>query len=274
MPPSSTTDLAGEFDTLDDNIHDLLMRRAELAGQSRPASPAKQATTVRRLAARHDGSFPLGVLVRIWREIMASMPGEAPQVHVFAGDQVADYRDLARAYFGSAAAMESHPSASAVIHACANETAAFGILPPPGSDENERPWWAQLSPSGQPGPRVIGRLPLVDAATRQSSAYAIGSLEQEPTGADTTLIILEANSGLSRTKLRTLIRDAGLEARLLAVGRDSARSRSRQHLLEISGFVPRDDSRLGVLLEQADDTIQRVVCVGGYADPVPQPEAA
>ena len=271
MPPSSTSDLASELDALDDTLHDLLMRRAALAGQSGPATPARQAKTVRRLAARHDGSFPLAVLVRIWREIMASMPSAAPQVHVFAGDKVADYRDLARAYFGSVAAMESHPSASAVIHACANDASAFGLLPPPGSDENERPWWVQLSPSGQPGPRVIARLPLL--AAQQSGAYAIGSLEQEPTGADTTVIILEASAGLSRTKLQSLIREVGFEAQLVAVGRDSVRSSSRQHLLEISGFVPRDDSRLGILLEQAGDTIQRVVCVGGYANPVPQPEA-
>jgi hypothetical protein len=118
---------------------------------------------------------------------------------------------------------------------------------------------------------VIARLPLVGA--QKSGAYAIGSLEQEPTGADTTLIILEANAGLSRTKLQALIREVGFEAQLVAVGRDSARSSSRQHLLEIAGFVPRDDSRLGVLLEQAGDTVQRVVCVGGYADPVPQSEA-
>jgi hypothetical protein len=268
MPPSSTSDLAGELDALDDKLHDLLMRRAALAGQSGPPSPAQQARTVRRLAARHDGAFPLAVLLRIWREIMASMPGAAPQVHVFAGDKVADYRDLARAYFGSVAAMESHPSASAVIHACANDARAFGLLPPPGSDENERPWWAQLSPSGQPGPRIIARLPLL--AVEQSGAYAIGSLEQEPTGADSTVIILEANAGLSRTKLQALIREVGLEAQLVAVGRESERSSSRQHLLEISGFVPRDDSRLGILREHAGDTIQRVVCVGGYANPVPE----
>jgi hypothetical protein len=275
MPPSSTSDSAGRFDALDDKIHDLLMRRAALAGKSEPASPAAQAVTIRRLAGRHDGAFTLAALVRIWCEIMASMPASTSQVHVFAGDKVADYRDLARAYFGSGATMESHPSASAVIHACAGDVAAFGLLPPPDSDENERPWWAQLSPSGQHGPRVIARLPLVEAASqKQSRAYAIGSLEQEPTGADTTLIILEANAGLSRTKLQSLIRDVGFEAQLVAVGRDSARSSSRQHLLEISGFVPRDDSRLGILLEQAGDAIQRIVCVGGYADPLPAPKVS
>ena len=270
MPPSKTSDLAGKLNVLDDEIHDLLMRRAALAGELPPAGPARGAMTLRRLAARHMGKLPLAGLVRIWREIMAT-PGDVRQVHVFAGDKVASYRDLARDYFGSTAAMESHPSASAVIHACAADNASFGILPPPDSDENERPWWVQLTPSGQPGPRVIARLPQVGTSDQQVGAYAIGSLEQEATGSDTSLIILEAKADLSRTKLQALVKEVGFDAQLMAVGRDSARSSSRQHLLEISGFVPRDDSRLGVLLEQAGDTIVRLVSVGGYADPLPSP---
>ena len=74
--------------------------------------------------------------------------------------------------------------------------------------------------------------------------------------------------------MQALIKEVGFDAQLLAVGRDSARSSSRQHLMEISGFVPRDDPRLGVLLEQAGDTIVRLVCVGGYAKAIPQPGAA
>lgn len=273
MPQSSTSDLAGKLDALDDKIHELLLRRAALAEKSSPAGPAREAVTLRRLAARHGDEFPLAGLVRLWREIMTLMPAASHPVHVFAGDKTGSYRDLARGYFGSTATMESHPSASAVIHACANDSSAFGLLPPPDSDENERPWWAQLTPSGQQGPRVIARLPQVGVGEQQAVAYAIGSLEQEPTGADTSLIILEARGDLSRTKLQALIRAVGFDAQLIAVGRDSVRSSSRQHLLEISGFVSRDDPRLGVLLEQAGDMIVRLVCVGGYADPFPEPKA-
>jgi chorismate mutase/prephenate dehydratase len=274
MPPSSRSDLAAQLDALDDKLHDLLIKKAALVEQAPLSGPAQQTITLRRLAARHEGGLPLASLVRIWREISASMPARATQVHVFAGEKVADYRDLARAYFGSLAQMESHPSASAVIHACASDAQAFGLVPPPDSDENARPWWAQLTPSGQTGPRVIARLPLIAQDNAQSGAYAIGTFEQEPTGSDTTLVILEVRSDLSRTKLQALMKDVGLEAQLVAVGRDSARSSSRLHLLEISGFIRSDDSRLGTLLEQAGETIVRLVCVGGYADPLVEPKAA
>jgi hypothetical protein len=276
MPPrpTPTADAPARLDAIDEKIHDLLMQRAALAEKLPVATPAQQAISLKKLVTRHKGQLALSGLVGIWREVLASMPGAAPSAHVFAGNQTGDYRDLARAYFGSAATIEGHPSASAVIHACAQDPAAVGLVPPPDSDENQRPWWAQLTPSGQTGPRVIARLPLVQTREPKAVAYALGSIEQEPTGTDTTLIILEARSDLSRTKLQSLIKQVGLDAQLVAVGRDLPRSAARQHLLEIKGFVPQDDSRLGTLLEQSGDTIVRLVCVGGYADPLPQPRVS
>ena len=58
---------------------------------------------------------------------------------------------------------------------------------------------------------MIARLPLVATNETQAIAYAIGSREQEPTGTDTSMIILEAKADLSRTKLQSLIKQAGLE---------------------------------------------------------------
>jgi chorismate mutase/prephenate dehydratase len=271
--PARSTPTADRLDTIDEKIHDLLIERAAVAEKLPVATPAQQAMSLRRLVTRHKGKLALSGLVGIWREVLASMPGAAPNAHVFAGAQTAFYRDLARAYFGSAATIEGHPSASAVIHACAGDPVAVGLVPPPDSDENQRPWWAQLTPSGQAGPRVIARLPLVATSETQAIAYAIGSREQDATGADTSMIILEAKADLSRTKMQSLIKQAGLDAQLVAVGRDSERSASRLHLLEIAGFVSPNDTRLGALQEQAGEAIVRLVCVGGYANPIRQPKA-
>lgn len=261
MPTRKTSpeDLAAKLGALDDKIHDLLMRRAALGV---PTSPASQAVTLRRLAARHSGPLPLPMLVRIWRELMAAAAAPGRSVHVYAADRAGSFRDVARDLFGSAAAMKSHLSATAIVHECSGDAAAFGVVPPPESDENARAWWAQLTPSGQTGPRVVAVLPLVGG--EGPTAYVIGTLEPEPSGGDTSLLLIEAGDNLSLTKLQSLLKQGGLEARLVAVSRDHA---NRQHLLEIAGFVRTDDARLGSLLEQAGDQILRIVSVGGYANP-------
>src|SRR5437879_4340389 len=73
-------DLRAEIDAIDDSLHDLLMRRAGLAGDiarlkaTAPAGasgplfrPGREAAIVRRILARHKGPFPPAALVRIWR---------------------------------------------------------------------------------------------------------------------------------------------------------------------------------------------------------------
>ena len=72
------------------------------------------------------------------------------------------------------------------------------------------------------------------------------------------------------TPLQTLLKQSGLEAKLVAVSRDSAGSASRHHLLEVAGFLRDDDARLGVVREQAADPIHRLVGVGCYANPLVQ----
>ncbi len=267
MPPRKTvpTDLPARLDALDDKIHDLLVKRAELAPAS---SPAEQAVRLRRLAARHTGALPLPMLVRIWREMMAASASPQRVVHVYSADRAGLFRDLARELFGSQVAMKSHLSPTAIVHECTGDADAFGVVPPPESDENARAWWAQLTPSGQKGPRVVATLPLIGA--KPPAAYVIGTLEPEPSGDDTTLLLLEAGDTLSLTKLQSVLKQGGLDSKLLAVTRDSAGSGSRQHLLEIAGFVRDDDSRLGALLEQDGDAIRRIACVGCYANPLVQ----
>ncbi len=271
MPPRkiSPQDLPAQLDALDDKLHDLLIKRVQMAPAS---SPAQQAVRLRRLAARHKGTLPLPSLLHIWREMMSATAPASRTVHVYSAERTGVFRDLARGLFGSRVAMKSHLSASAIVHECTGDADAFGVVPPPESDENARAWWAQLTPSGQKGPRIIATLPLTGAA--QAEAYVIGTQELEASGDDTTLLLLEAGDTLSLTKLQSVLKQGGLESKLLAVTRDPGRGASRQHLLEIAGFVTTDDARLGVLMEQGGDAILRIAIVGCYANPLPAKDAA
>jgi hypothetical protein len=206
------------------------------------------------------------MLIRIWRELMAATAGGKRTVHVYAADRAGSFRDLARGLFGSMVTMESHLSASAIVHECSNDSTAFGVAPPPESDQSARAWWTQLTPSGLEGPRVVAALPLV--GEERPLAYVIGTLEPEASGDDTGLILLEADETLSLTKLQTLLRQAGVTARLLAVSRDSDKSPSRHHLLEIPGVLHDRDPRLEALLDQSGGAILRIASVGSYANPL------
>ena len=274
-------DLRREIDGIDDALHDLLIRRAEAsraiarvkqdAADGSPAiRPARGAVILRRLLARHRGNLPPKVVIRIWREIIAaSLHVQAKfQLHVYAGDNQAVYYDLARAYFGSMIPIRVHTKASLVVHACAEETNALGVLPLPEVEVPDSAWWSQLAPAGERGPRVFAKLPFVAENDDTPSAYAVGAVEQEASGDDTTILLLEIVAGLSRAKLQTFFKDAGLEAKLMASARISEKSVPDEVLVEAKGFIVQDDKLLARFKEIAGDSVSRVTPVGGFANPL------
>ena len=279
-------DLRREIDEIDDAVHDLLIRRAEvsraIARVKQPAAgvgrgslgpalrPAREAAILRRLIARHKGDLPPQVVVRIWREIIAASLRVQSKfhLHVFGGKNGTDFHDLARAYFGSLAPIRTHPRAALVVQACAEEPDSLGLLPLPEIEEPGATWWAQLAPAGLSGPRIIAKLPFVVESEDTPSAYAIGAIEQEPSGDDTTLLLLEIAAGMSRARLRSLIREAGFDAKLAASGRTFDKGVPDEILLEVKGFIAKDDKRLNALAEALGDTAMRVAPIGGFANPV------
>ncbi len=262
-------DLRAEIDQIDDALQDLLIRRAAvtraIAKVKQPEAgpdgvplaaalrPAREALIFRRLLARHQGELSPQLIVGIWREIIASsLRAQANfQAHVYAGECETAYVGVARAYFGSAAPLRTHSKASLVVHACAEEMNALGVVPLPEPEEPGASWWAQLAPAGENGPRVIAKLPIV-----------------APTGDDTTLLLLEITAGMSRTRLQSLLREAGLVARFAAAGRTSEKSVPDEILLELKGFLGKDDRRLAALAEAAGEAIARVALIGGFANPI------
>jgi chorismate mutase-like protein len=285
-PDDTLEDLRREIDQIDDGIHDLLIRRAEVShaiakvkqpnaaaggGSIVPAlRPAREAAILRRLLARHTGDLPPRVLARIWREIIsASLRVQSKfQLHVYAGENQTAFRDLAQAHFGSLSPIRTHTKPSLVVHACAEEPNSLGIVPLPEIEEPGPSWWAQLAPAGERGPRVLAKLPFVAEGSEALSAYAIGTVEQEPSGDDTTLLLLEIAPGVSRTTLQSLLKSAGLPARLVAAGRLLETKVPDEVLLETNGFVGKGDPRLSALAEAAGETIARVAPIGGFANPV------
>ena len=277
---------------IDDALHDLLIRRADvslaIAKVKQPAAqegngalvpalrPAREAVILRRLLARHKGDLPAQVLVRIWREIIAaSLRVQSKfQLHVYAADNQSGFADLAHAHFGSLTPLRTHTRPSMVVHACAEEPNSLGIVPLPEIEEPGPAWWAQLAPAGEKGPRVVAKLPFVQDGEDGLSAYAIGTVEQEPSGDDTTLLLLEIAPGVSRAGLQSFLNSAGLKAKLMAAGRLLEKKVPDEILLEVKGFVGKDDPRLTALSHAAGDAITRVAPIGGYANPVVLPPAA
>ena len=279
-PGKSLDALRAEIDEIDAALHDQIMRRAALvdeivARKSKDSianvRPGREAEILRRLMAQHDGRFPVGALLRVWREIIAAitrMQTADYAVAVYASGEDQGCWDLARDQFGSQTPMTAHPSPRDVLTQVVAGKAAIGVVPRP-TEDHPGSWWSSLCAPG--APRVVYRLPFYsrgnarNATSDAPDALAIAKVEPEASGNDTSLLVIETAGELSRTALGGLLATVKLTPHLMA----SRREGSWMHVAEVDGFLRSDDMPLKNL--EVREAVQRVTVIGAYATPLTEP---
>ena len=262
--------LRAELDTLDDALHDTLMRRAEVVGRiaalrvkdGTPLRPGREAAILRRLLARHRGALPRQGIVRIWRELIAAMTElQRPLVVTVCND---DSVALAREQFGALVALRRQPTPARALAEVAAGTVAAAVLPVPTEGEPQaEAWWTGLLHPDQDRRRaqIVGRLPFwtprPEGAPR-GQALVVSAAQPDPSGQDRTLLALDVPQGSSRAWLGQVLAGAGLEAGTVILRHDPG---AVQALADVAGFVTEDDPRLAALQP-------RPVVVGAYAVPI------
>ena len=229
--------LRAEIDTLDDAIHDLLMRRAEVVarlaasrtkGNGPAIRPGREAVILRRLLSRHRGALPRAALVRLWRELLGATTGMQAPLTVAAWLPDAGIEVL-RSHLGLSTGVTRLPDDTAALAACEAGKAALAALPLAGR------WWRTLPPSRL---FVTARLPFFGAS--DATVFLLSPTQPDPSGDDRSLVRLPAGS------------EAELGAAVLAREEGLA-------LAEIPGMLEPGDARLAA---------RGATLLGAYATPV------
>lgn len=250
-------DLRAEIDAIDDSLHDLLMRRAGLAGDiarlkakaptgaSGPLfRPGREAAIVRRILARHKGPFPPAALVRIWREVIGALLRLQGPLTV--ATAATGLNEIARDHFGTVATVRARATPFAAIRAVSAARATVAVVPWPATSDSERPWWLALAKPN--APRVVAALPAL-GRDKQPLALAVAMMAPEPSVDDHSLIAVVSPKKVSQ---QMLIR-AGFKGRIVARADGGA-------LLAVDGFVADNDKRLKKFTAPG-------VVIGAYAVP-------
>ena len=246
-PPAATAhaDLAAlraEIDTLDDAIHDLLMRRAGVvarlaASRAKGAGPAlrpgREAIILRRLLARHAGPLPRGALVRLWRELLcAHTLLQAPLSAAAWLDEAGT--EVLRDHLGLSAPITRCADDAAALAAAAEGRTALAALPPFGR------WWRSEIPSRL---FVTARLPFFGPS--EPTVFLLSPTPPDPSGDDRTLVRLPEGAEAALTA-------ADLPPVVLARTEGFA-------LAELPGMIAAGDARLAAL---------GATVLGAYAAPL------
>jgi chorismate mutase len=169
--PPSLADLRQEIDTIDAQVHSLLMQRGDIIDRliqvkqtqevGSAFRPAREADMMRRLVQRHRGILPLDTVESIWRVIISTFTYvQAPfSVHADISSNESAMRDSARFHFGFTVPYVSHFNAPAAVEAVAKSKGDLALV---SATSSRTPWWIALEP--QDAPKIIARLPFVERA--------------------------------------------------------------------------------------------------------------
>ncbi|MBF0094394.1 MAG: chorismate mutase [Alphaproteobacteria bacterium] len=273
-------ELRGEIDRIDDALHDLLIRRGEvverigalkkgLKGAS-ALVPGREAQILQRLVARHRGGLPRAVVVRLWREMFASLVGlQGPfTLAVYMPRRGAGYLEIAHEQFGSYTPAISYTSVGQVIRAVTDGSATVGVLPRPQEDDAS-PWWPMILSDSPSTPKIVARLPFCGPGPTRGEgleAMAVARMAYDPSGKDRTVLTLETDREVSRASMLRTLATAGLED-CSYEGLRFVTADTWLHLIETGGYVPNGDERLKKLLGAEAGAIKRTNILGGYAVP-------
>ncbi|MCR9254526.1 MAG: chorismate mutase [Alphaproteobacteria bacterium] len=266
-------DLRARIDEIDSALHDLLRQRISVVEEiaafkgdtgGNPARPAREASILRTLVARHEGNLPTVALLRIWREIVAAACAvQGPfTIAVEAPAEGDSCWDTARDHFGASVPLERHSTAAAVVRAVRDGKAAIGVVAF-ANDADRNPWWRQLA-AGKQSVRLTARLPLYGPTNAKDSAVdaaMIAPVPFDPSGDDKSLLAVELDGDTSLGSFAGQVEKAGGRLVVTPMGGGNG---PRWCLVELDGHHgPESQTVAGLSRED-----RHIVAIGGYPVPI------
>ncbi|MDO9335292.1 MAG: chorismate mutase [Caulobacter sp.] len=239
--PPSLDAVRARIDQVDAELLRLIDERSSLAGAVAEAKkaaggdfkfglrPSREAQVIRKKLARENPVAGPGLVVRIWRELIAdSLARQGPfSVTVWGGRAEAQTLEAARQRFGVAPPLTMVTKPEDAL-AGARQLGGVGVL----ALTSDSSWWGRLL--AEPTLRVFATLPCL-TQWGPIRALAVAAVPVEPTGADQTLWVTDAPGGAAGI-VDALSRDGVAAAPLLESG--------GLRLFTLAGFYQKDDERL------------------------------
>lgn len=261
------------IDSVDDQIHALLLRRAEFVEQVAATKrlpngtlpkgayrPAREASILRRLYEQNRAPLPFSIVFTCWREIIGGFTAMQNPVSISVQASPSnDILDTARAHFGAAAKISPHETFENVARDIAQDAGTIGVASTLFEDNGQDAWWLACMGNDAQSPRVISALPFYgDVIT----AYCLSLAPLEESGDDETLIAVQFDTVRNNDDIDKRLDSASLKAKVLHISGNTA-------LIKFAGFHVEQDTPMHQTLAKALD-VQRpqISVIGAYPTPI------
>lgn len=271
--------LRSRIDTIDAQLLDLLRARANLIEEVRAVKgkqavyirPGREASMLRVLVNQPMGHIPVGLVHRLWREMIGAFTLQEGAMKVALPLQEGEegFWDMARDHFGSFTPMQSFSNSTAALRAVLNGSHQLAALPFPREGDADI-WWRLLLAEQETIPNLFYAFPFdgVRGNARKSDHHGvvIGAIVPEATGQDRTVLVLEWQNMADKKAVETLCDTLPFikTAHVFALpGREPACS-----WLELDGYIERRHPLLDTWYESHKRHLLRHKIIGAYPVPI------
>ncbi len=254
-------DARAEIDAIDTEILGLLGARvacnvriaaAKAAqGVAMPLRPAREVQMLRRLVAAAPDGVDTGLILDVWRAMIAANVRRQQPVDVALGGapDMLRHFDVARRHFGGSARLVRTADAREALVKALEQPFTVAVVPWPGA-QGAAVWWPILAESRFHGLAIIAALPMAGGEEPEAALVAARAT-LEPAGEDRTFGLAfdphwRAVAALAKADLQ---------------GRDVARVRETV-LVELTGFIRADDGRIATAIRAG---LEGFRVIGAYA---------
>jgi len=274
---SALGDIRIEIDAIDDEMHQLLMRRAKLVERVAETKrlpdgtlpkgayrPAREARIIRRLHAQNQDPLPFEMVFNFWRQMIGAFTAmqSSVSVSVQAKADQGDRRDLlglTREHFGATAQLTARESFGQVASDIQSESASVGVASAQFEGDREGAWWTACMSRDASTPRVIAALPFCGT---DIAGYCVSNAPLEPSGDDETLLAIQLDTTTSRSGIASGLKRAGVDGTPLHSSGDNI-------LIRVAGYHADEDApMLRTVADALKIPVDHVAVVGAYATPI------
>lgn len=279
-----------QIDSIDNQIHDLIMRRAALArdilkekaAKNLPiVQPAREVQLIRRLTKRHQGDFPVQALAGIWREMISAICTMQTDIKISVASDDGDHTlMLAGQYFGNSITITKAQSDLMAVAALRNQETTFSVVPWPAhgvDDSHEKTWWehAFMAGHGDEAVYIIGALPFVYNTQSAVNGFAgvenkvmiLGRDSFQSSGDDHTCFVLRIDHSVSRGRIVDVCEQNGLTPVSLHTKTDGHFENTSLHMVIVEGYHHGKAELIDAVTHAFAEDNCVFKSVGGYAVP-------
>jgi chorismate mutase/prephenate dehydratase len=285
MSQSTIEELKRQLASLDEKLHDSIMKRVELSARISELEVKNNTSddntqhqrdieTIHHLLNRHAGKLPHETIVRLWREVCATTfwMRKSHKVAVTMPDAMQGmlHWDMAKDYFGRIVPLQKVTNPVAALSLVKEREVKFAVLPWP-QDDAVNAWWRYIMDEmSSPKLRIIARLPFgeqsYDNGNPACKLLVVAAMDYEVGINDRAFIALQLEQRVSRGRILDKCQLLGLTPHSLNSGA-SAHPDFTDHIIEVSGFDVKDVNLLKELLSKLESDNGYASYIGGYPKP-------